>query len=139
MDFRTILYDTRDHIAKITINRPEAYNAYNTPCLVELREAFRDATFDDHVGVIVITGAGEKAFCTGGDVKEYAEVYTRYPRDYWKYMSCFQEALDAIAVKHPLGLGSADDLVGAYSYLASDASRWTTGSAIVVDGGYAAP
>ena len=50
-----------------------------------------------------------------------------------------QEAIDAIAAKHPLGLGSADDLVGAYSYLASDASRWTTGSAIVVDGGYAAP
>ena len=49
------------------------------------------------------------------------------------------EAIDAIAAKHPLGLGSADDLVGAYSYLASDASRWTTGSAIVVDGGYAAP
>jgi 3-oxoacyl-[acyl-carrier protein] reductase len=48
-------------------------------------------------------------------------------------------ALDAIASKHPLGLGSADDLVGAYSYLASDESRWTTGSAIVVDGGYAAP
>jgi 3-oxoacyl-[acyl-carrier protein] reductase len=50
-----------------------------------------------------------------------------------------ESALDAIASKHPLGLGSADDLVGAYSYLASDESRWTTGSAIVVDGGYAAP
>ena len=49
------------------------------------------------------------------------------------------EALDAIAAKHPLGLGTASDLVGAYSYLASDASRWTTGSAIVVDGGYSAP
>jgi meso-butanediol dehydrogenase / (S,S)-butanediol dehydrogenase / diacetyl reductase len=49
------------------------------------------------------------------------------------------EAVAAIAAKHPLGLGSAADLVGAYSYLASDASRWTTGSAIVVDGGYAAP
>jgi meso-butanediol dehydrogenase / (S,S)-butanediol dehydrogenase / diacetyl reductase len=49
------------------------------------------------------------------------------------------EALDAIAAKHPLGLGTAADLVGAYSYLASDASRWTTGSAIVVDGGYSAP
>jgi meso-butanediol dehydrogenase / (S,S)-butanediol dehydrogenase / diacetyl reductase len=48
-------------------------------------------------------------------------------------------AIDAMAAKHPLGLGSADDLVGVYSYLASDASRWTTGSAIVVDGGYAAP
>jgi meso-butanediol dehydrogenase/(S,S)-butanediol dehydrogenase/diacetyl reductase len=49
------------------------------------------------------------------------------------------EAVDAIAAKHPLGLGTAGDLVGAYSYLASDASRWTTGSAIVVDGGYSAP
>jgi 3-oxoacyl-[acyl-carrier protein] reductase len=50
-----------------------------------------------------------------------------------------REALDAVAARHPLGLGSAADLVGAYSYLAGDASRWTTGSAIVVDGGYAAP
>ena len=49
------------------------------------------------------------------------------------------EALDAVAERHPLGLGSAADLVGAYSYLAGDASRWTTGSALVVDGGYAAP
>ncbi len=49
------------------------------------------------------------------------------------------EALDAIAGRHPLGLGSAADLVGAYSYLAGDTSRWTTGSAIVVDGGYSAP
>ena len=50
-----------------------------------------------------------------------------------------QEAIDAIAAKHPLGLGDADDLVGAYSYLASDAARWTTGAALVIDGGYAAP
>ena len=49
------------------------------------------------------------------------------------------EALDAIAARHPLGLGTADELVGAYSYLAGDASRWTTGSALVVDGGYSAP
>jgi 3-oxoacyl-[acyl-carrier protein] reductase len=49
------------------------------------------------------------------------------------------EAIDAIAAKHPLGLGSAEDLVGAYSYLVGDASRWTTGSAMVVDGGYSAP
>ena len=48
-------------------------------------------------------------------------------------------ALDAVAERHPLGLGTADDLVGAYSYLASDAARWTTGSALVVDGGYSAP
>jgi NAD(P)-dependent dehydrogenase (short-subunit alcohol dehydrogenase family) len=50
-----------------------------------------------------------------------------------------EQALDAIGAKHPLGLGAAEDLVGAYSYLASDASRWTTGTALVVDGGYSAP
>jgi meso-butanediol dehydrogenase / (S,S)-butanediol dehydrogenase / diacetyl reductase len=50
-----------------------------------------------------------------------------------------EAALDAIASKHPLGLGAAGDLVGAYAYLASDAARWTTGTALVVDGGYSAP
>ena len=49
------------------------------------------------------------------------------------------EALEAIEGRHPLGLGTADDLVGAYSYLAGEGSRWTTGSALVVDGGYSAP
>jgi 3-oxoacyl-[acyl-carrier protein] reductase len=50
-----------------------------------------------------------------------------------------QEAIDAMAARHPLGLGSPADLVGMYSYLAGDASRWTTGTAMVVDGGYSAP
>jgi meso-butanediol dehydrogenase/(S,S)-butanediol dehydrogenase/diacetyl reductase len=50
-----------------------------------------------------------------------------------------EEALDVIAARHPLGLGSAEDLVGAYSYLAGTDSRWTTGSALVIDGGYSAP
>ncbi len=49
------------------------------------------------------------------------------------------DALEAVAARHPLGLGAAADLAGAYSYLAGDASRWTTGSAMVVDGGYSAP
>jgi NAD(P)-dependent dehydrogenase (short-subunit alcohol dehydrogenase family) len=48
-------------------------------------------------------------------------------------------ALESVAARHPLGLGMAEDLVGVYAYLASEDSRWTTGSAIVVDGGYSLP
>ena len=48
-------------------------------------------------------------------------------------------ALDTIESRHPLGLGAANDLVGVDSYLAGEGSRWTTGSALVVDGGYSAP
>jgi enoyl-CoA hydratase/carnithine racemase len=55
--------------------------------LEELAAALKDASFDDAVGVIVLTGAGDRAFCTGGDVKEYAETYVAAPRDYWKYMA----------------------------------------------------
>ena len=50
-----------------------------------------------------------------------------------------ESALDSIADRHPLGLGQASDLVGAYSYLAGPDSRWTTGAALVIDGGYSAP
>jgi len=50
-----------------------------------------------------------------------------------------REAMAALEAKHPLGFGTPDDLAGAFAYLAGDESRWTTGAAIVVDGGYAAP
>jgi len=95
-DFQSVLYEKRDWVARITINRPHNYNAYSTPALEELATAFRDAAFDDKVGVIVYTGAGTKAFCTGGDVKEYEELYTTKPRDYWKYMGLFQAYIESI-------------------------------------------
>ncbi len=94
--FKEILYGKEGGVARITINRPGRYNAYSTACLEELARAFRDATFDDAVGVIVLTGAGDRAFCTGGDVKEYAETYVATPRDYWKYMTLFRAYIDSI-------------------------------------------
>ena len=94
--FRDVLYEKKDMIARITINRPEAYNAYTTDTLRELIQAFDDAASDDQVGVIVYTGAGDKAFCTGGDVKEYASVYTKRPRDYFKYMGLFSRYIESI-------------------------------------------
>ncbi len=94
--FEEILYAKGDGVARITINRPDRYNAYSTTCLGELASALQDASFDDSVGVIVLTGAGDRAFCTGGDVKEYAETYVAAPRDYWKYMTLFRAYIDAI-------------------------------------------
>ncbi len=91
-----VLYEKQDQVARITINRADRYNAYSTGALEELQRALRDAAHDDAVGVIVLTGAGDRAFCTGGDVKEYAEEYVRRPRDYWKYMNLFRAYLEAI-------------------------------------------
>ncbi|MEK6573770.1 MAG: enoyl-CoA hydratase-related protein [Chloroflexota bacterium] len=95
-DFKEILYQKRDWVARITINRPHAYNAYSTEALEELAAAFRQAAFDDEVAVVVYTGAGDRAFCTGGDVKEYAARYTSKPRDYWKYMGLFSAYIESI-------------------------------------------
>lgn len=95
-EFREILYEKKDGLARVTLNRPAAYNAYSTEALQELISAFRDAAFDDKVWVVVYTGSGDRAFCTGGDVKEYENVYLERPRDYWKYMSLFRGYLESI-------------------------------------------
>jgi enoyl-CoA hydratase/carnithine racemase len=94
--FKEVLYAKAEGIGRITINRPDRFNAYSTECLKELAAALQDAAFDDAVGVIVLTGAGNRAFCTGGDVKEYADSYVGTPRDYWKYMALFRAYIDAI-------------------------------------------
>ncbi|HET7011591.1 MAG TPA: enoyl-CoA hydratase-related protein, partial [Anaerolineales bacterium] len=95
-DYQQVRYEVRDWTAHITIDRESAYNAYSTRALVELAHAFRRASFDDRVAVIVFTGAGKRAFCTGGDVKEYAATYTSRPRHYWKYMVLFGGYIESI-------------------------------------------
>lgn len=67
-DFDTLLYDSRDRIATITINRPDKHNAMSPQVMAELREAYGAAKSDDDVGVVVLTGAGERAFCAGADL-----------------------------------------------------------------------
>ncbi|MBI4425579.1 MAG: enoyl-CoA hydratase/isomerase family protein [Elusimicrobia bacterium] len=94
--YREILYEKRGWTATITINRPHVYNSYSTATLQELVQALQDASWDDGVAAVILTGAGDKAFCTGGDVKEYSDLYTQKPRDYWKYMGLFRGFLEAI-------------------------------------------
>jgi len=94
--FQDITYTTKDWVATVTIRRPGSYNAYTARTLGEVARAFRAASEDDAVAVIVLTGEGDQAFSTGGDVKEYADVYTKRPHEYWKYMRAFSDAIEGL-------------------------------------------
>ncbi|HET7399866.1 MAG TPA: enoyl-CoA hydratase-related protein [Intrasporangium sp.] len=72
-DFTDITYEVDNGLAWITINRPERYNAFRAHTVDELVLAFKRAWGSDDVGVICLTGAGDKAFCSGGDQKQRAE------------------------------------------------------------------
>jgi 2-ketocyclohexanecarboxyl-CoA hydrolase len=65
--YKDILFEARDSVARITINRPDKYNAFTAQTCEELIDAFRKAGSDKSVAVMVLTGAGDRAFCTGGD------------------------------------------------------------------------
>ncbi|MBS0560527.1 MAG: 2-ketocyclohexanecarboxyl-CoA hydrolase [Proteobacteria bacterium] len=67
MDYEDILFEAADGVARITINRPKVLNAFRGRTCDELIHAFNRAGWDRDVGVIVLTGAGDRAFCTGGD------------------------------------------------------------------------
>lgn len=72
-DFTDVTYEVDNGLAWITINRPERYNAFRARTVDELVHAFKRAWVDDTVGVVALTGAGDKAFCAGGDQKQRME------------------------------------------------------------------
>ncbi|QJY50826.1 1,4-dihydroxy-2-naphthoyl-CoA synthase [Pseudonocardia broussonetiae] len=72
-EFTDVIYEVENGLAWITINRPERYNAFRARTVDELVLAFKRAWADDAVGTVCLTGAGEKAFCTGGDQKQRME------------------------------------------------------------------
>jgi len=67
MEFSEIIYEKKDGVARVTINRPEKLNAATQLTMQEMVQALSDAWVDSSIGVVVLTGAGERAFCTGGD------------------------------------------------------------------------
>ena len=73
MEQTDTLYEVSDGIATITINRPEVYNAFRARTVDELIHSFKRAWADRSVGVVILTGAGDRAFCTGGDQKQRAQ------------------------------------------------------------------
>ncbi|MBW2316621.1 MAG: enoyl-CoA hydratase/isomerase family protein [Deltaproteobacteria bacterium] len=73
MQYQDIRYEERDHVATITLDRPEVMNAFRGQTCEELIHAFGRAGYDRNIGAIVLTGAGERAFCTGGDQSGHTE------------------------------------------------------------------
>ncbi|HEX5039849.1 MAG TPA: enoyl-CoA hydratase/isomerase family protein [Candidatus Limnocylindria bacterium] len=87
--------DVERRVATIAIQRPEVLNALDLPTLLEMSDAFQQASWDDAVAVVVVTGAGERAFCTGADLDEQA-LMGATSGQYWRWMGAFIEMHDRL-------------------------------------------
>lgn len=106
--FEEIIYDLRPALgpdgspvdglknAWISLDNPSQYNSYTTAAVKELILAFRQASMDRSVVAVVFTAVGHKAFCTGGNTREYASYYAGNPPEYKQYMRLFNDMIDAI-------------------------------------------
>ncbi len=79
-NYQTILFDKKDNIATLTINRPEKRNALNNQVISELVQAFEDCRRDPEIRVVILTGAGDKAFCAGADLAQQQQSLNEYQR-----------------------------------------------------------
>ena len=97
LGFEHIRYrrDADAGVATVTIDRPEVLNALDFPTMRELARAFEQASWDDGVAVVVVTGAGDRAFCTGADLDEQAGMGATSGQ-YWRWMGAFIEMHDRL-------------------------------------------
>ncbi len=95
LGFERIVYEKDPPRATITLNRPERLNAFDFQLLRELARASEDASWDDEVRVVVVTGAG-RAFCVGADLKSWADELLGKPDEYWKWFGAFKDAHDRL-------------------------------------------
>ena len=82
--------------AWVTLNNPAQFNSYTTKMVKGVIAGFHKASMDRSVVAVVFTGAGDKAFCTGGNTKEYSEYYSKRPNEYGMYMDLFNGMIDTI-------------------------------------------
>lgn len=130
MSYENILVENKNHIAWITINRPSQMNALNKDTIAELNKALTDANNDSSVGVVILTGAGEKAFVAGADIKEFADFSIEEGRKLSKVghdtLFNFVENMDkpVIAAVNGYALGGGLELaMASHIRIASDNAR----------------
>ncbi len=84
------------YTAWITLNNPAQFGSYTTNMVKGVTAGMHKAGIDRSVVAVIFTGAGDRAFCTGGNTKEYAEYYTKRPKEYADYIDLFSGMVDAI-------------------------------------------
>ena len=92
--------------AWIILNNPQQYNSYTAGAVKEVILAMRQASNDRSVVAVVFTGMGDKAFCTGGNTKEYAEYYAGNPQEYKQYMRLFNDMVSSILMNGEIPLAA---------------------------------
>ena len=113
--FKTVIYEKENHIGYVSLNRPKQLNAYNIQMRDDLYEVMGAIKEDDDVRVVVIKGAGEKAFCAGADLSEFltapsptAARRIRFERDLWKLFFTVPQPL--VVALHGFILGSGIEI-----------------------------
>ena len=125
-----IIYEKKGRIATITLNRPKALNALNAALLAELDDALSDAEKDESIGAIIITGAGDRAFCAGADIPEIQALTPIAARDfslkfheYTRHMERIKKPI--IAKINGFCLGGGQELAMACDFrIASDKAKF---------------
>jgi dihydroxynaphthoic acid synthetase len=115
MNYQTIIYEVKEGISTITMNRPDKLNALSGEMIKELTDAFHRADEDSLVGAVILTGAGDKAFCAGGDVSSLAELKGETARVWNKNLLALSTAIrntakPVIAAVNGIAVGAGNEL-----------------------------
>ena len=147
LEFEDIIFEkSEEGIAKITINRPEVRNAFRPLTVREMQQALEDAREDSEIGVIILTGAGEKAFCSGGDQRirgdaGYQDSGTGHLRlnvlDFQRQIRSCPKPVVAMVAGYAIGGGHVLHVMCDLSIAADNAVFGQTGPKVgSFDGGY---